>query len=352
MFRKSLLTLSILLIELTSYAQHFNFQPCYAYWQLTDQLRKGLSPKLEDWDRLRQGEGYKRKNMAAWEQFVQQVTLVYTPGNEERVQQEMKTSPALQRIVRYAQEEAQLKQYIVQIDQRHIMDSARAYTNRMLPPKWQRCYPLPQVNFVLYDYDGSAREYGVTLDLLIAYDMDSYRSGAFLGHEMLHYVLFYCRVKLRHFKASSPEHIAAFTAVNAISEEGTADLIDKPFMLFDEHSPYREKKAFLELYNAQSGSCITKINQAFEALADQAKQPYTDSAYWKSIVLATGHVPGMYMGRVIQQQGLQTDLVKHIENPFRFFYLYNKAAQKAPSKPPLFSPKAIRFLKLMERKHY
>ncbi len=347
-----MITVSVLLIGLDGYAQGFNFQPCYAYWQLTNQLRKGLKPTPEEWDQLKKTDGYKRINQAAWDQFVQQVDLVYTPGNEARIQQALKTDRSLQHIVRYANEEANLKKYIAQIDQLHVMDSAMVYTKRMLPEKWKNCFPVPKVDYVLYNYDGSAREYGVTMDLLLSYDMDTYRPGRFLGHELLHYALFYCRIKTRHFKQVPPNHQAAFVAINGISEEGIADLIDKSFMLFDEKSPYRDKDLFLDLYSTQSSLCIAKINQAFEQLADQSFEPYTSFSYWNSSVLAAGHVPGMYMGRMIHQHGFTDELIKHIENPFNFFYLYNKAAKKDKTKPPTFSPKAVSFLKAMEQRHY
>lgn len=352
MFNQLVLLLSALLIGLAGYAQPFNFQPCYAYWRLTDQLRKGIKPTPGEWDQLKLMDGYKRVNQTGWDHFVEQVNLVYTPGNEAGIQQAIKIDRSLQRIVRYAREEESLKQYIAKMNQRRLMDSALVYSKRMLPKKWKNCFPTPRIDFILYNYDGSGRQYGVTMDLLLSYDLDPYRPGVFLGHELLHYALFYCRVKARHFKPVPQEQQAAFLAINGISEEGIADLIDKPFLLFEEQSPYREKAVFLDLYTTQSPLCIAKINQAFEQLADQSGAPYTSIAYWNSIVLASGHVPGMYMGRLIQQQGLTQALIKHIENPFQFFYLYQKAAQKAKNGYPTFSAKALGFLKAMERQHY
>lgn len=352
MLKTIVLTLSLLVVAPAVHSQQLNFEPCYAFWKLTDRLREGVKLTAEDWQQVKETDGYKRVNKAAWNQFVQQVTLVYSPGNQECIQQEMKKDRSLQRIIRYEKEEARLKNYIATIDQLHLMDSAMGYTKRMLPQKWKNCFPAPKVDFILYNYDGSAREYGITMDLLMSCDMETYRPGAFLGHELLHYALFYCRIKLRHFKVVPQEQQAAFGAINGISEEGIADLIDKPFVLFDEQSPYREKEAFLSLYQTQSSVCIAKLNQAFEQLADQAREPYTSFSYWNSIVLATGHVPGMYMGRLIQQQGLTDELIQHIDNPFVFFYLYNKAARKAANGSPEFSQKALRFLKSMEKRHY
>lgn len=353
MFRRILVTLITLLIEFNVQGQHFNFQPCYEYWKLTDKLRKGEKPTTEEWNKLRVADGYKRKPITekAWKGFIDRVSLVYTPGNKELIHQKIKSDLQLQWIIQYAKEEANLKEYISKLEHMHLMDSAKAYVQQKLPPEWKNCFPEPTVDFILYDYDGSAKEYGITMDLLVSYHIETHKPGVFMGHELLHYALWYCRIKFRRFKAVPLEHGPVFTAINGISEEGTADLIDKPVLLFDEHSPYLLRDTLMSLYKTQSISCVHKINEALEKLADESLDPYTSHSYWNSLMPSSGHIPGAYMGRLIQQNGLEDKLVKHIDNPFYFFYLYNDAAQKDKNNPPVFSKKAIRFVQLMERKY-
>ena len=198
MFRNLLLTLVGLLAEFTVQAQHFNFKPCYDYWKLTDQLRQGIKPTAEEWDALREAEGYKRKPTAGvWNEFVKRVILVYMPGNEKLIDQSIKTDLMLQQVTRYAKEEANLKNYISQLEHMPVLDSAQLYARQKLPPQWKNCFPKPTVDFILYDYDGSAREYGITMDLLVSYDLERYKPRVFLGHELLHYALAYCRIKFR-----------------------------------------------------------------------------------------------------------------------------------------------------------
>lgn len=330
-------------------AQSFNAQPCYEYWALTDQLRQNHRPDAQAWERLRQTDGYKRKNTTNWQHFVDQVCLVYTPGNEERIRQQLKTDPSLRQVVRYANEEANLRQYLTELAQLHLLDSAQAYARSLLPPNLQRCFRPPTVDLILYDYDASGNGNGIVMDLLVSYDMDRYKPGVFLGHECLHYALAYCRVKFRHFRAVNvPEHQSPFRIINGVSEEGTADLIDKPYLLFDERSPYMLRDTLLQVYNTQSTASISKLNELFEKLADE-EAVSVDQA---SLLPVMGHIPGMYMGRIIQQQGLQPKLVRHIENPFRFFYLYNEAAKRAKQGTPLFSKKAVRFIKRLERLYF
>lgn len=347
-FIKLLLGLFLFVSQRTTFAQFFNVQPCYEYWKLTNQLRKGIKPDAQAWNRLRQFDGYKHKNTQAWQDFVENVTLVYSPGNEELIRHKLKTDLSLRWIVRYAQEEANLRQYVSQLEGLPLMDSAHVYVRRLLPTRWKYCFPKPKVDFIPYDYDASGRDYGITMDLLVSYDTERFKPGILLGHELLHYALAYCRIKARKFKRVSQEHQGAFNAINGISEEGTADLIDKPFLLFDERSPYMLRDTMMRLNETQSGVCIRNLNETFERFADRQIGPVD----WQLLMPAKGHVPGMFMARIIQKQGAQDQLTKRIENPFRFFYLYNKAAKSDKSRPPVFSKKAIRFIRLMEQKYY
>ncbi|MEZ0610373.1 DUF5700 domain-containing putative Zn-dependent protease [Fibrella sp. WM1] len=347
MSRKLLLSLLGVLIQSIVYAQSFNAQPCYEYWKLTDQLRKGIRPDAQDWERLRQFDGYKRKNTTNWQEFVRRVSLVYWPGNEAQISEQLKTDLELRWIVRYAREEANLKKYLTELDQLHLLDSARSRAQAFLPPKFKNCSRLPVVDLILYDYDASGTSNGIVMDLLVSYDTDRYKPGALLGHEYMHYALAYCRIKFRHFREIRvPAHRDPFRAINGISEEGTADLIDKAHLVFDKHSLYMLRDTFLVLYDTKTAASIRNLNDVFEKLADGQSVPID----WPSVMPVNGHIPGLFMGQTIQQQGLQDKLIRRIENPFQFFYLYNKAAIKANA--PQFSPKALSFIKLMERNYY
>jgi hypothetical protein len=327
-------------------------QPCYQFWSLTDQLRKGIKPSTQAWDSLRKADGYRRKYISdkAWRTFVDQLTLVYSPGNQAIIENKQKTDLALQWIARYAREEPKLRQYVAQMQRNPAMDSATSYVRQWLPTRWKHCFPRPRVDLILYDYDGSASDYGITMDLLVFYDTEQIRPGSYLGHELLHYALAYCRVKARRFKYVPPEHQAVFTALNGISEEGIADLIDKPFLLFDTASGWLLKDTVMTMYTTQLEAFVHQLNEGVEKLADGARDPYTTSAYWKSTSMP-GHIPGLYMGRLIQQSGLTNELVKQLDNPFAFFRFYNQAAGQGSTRAPQLSKKAIRFIRMLERRY-
>jgi hypothetical protein len=335
----------------SSYAQ-YNFESCYAFWKLTGQLRSGNLPSEEEWGILKQTEGYRRKNISneRWKAFRDNVTLVFTPGNEEEVKQKMAGNIDLRWIRRFAQEEDQLKQYIAEIEQLHIMDSAIFQANRILPRKYRQCFRPPTINFLLFDYDANGNSQGIVMDLLVSHDMEKFRPGIFSGHEMLHYALAYCRIKTRRFKHIPDQHLAVFIAVNGISEEGIADLIDKPDLLFNEQSTYMLRDTFHTIY-VNSAEYVRKINDALEKLSVQQTTPYTTMAYWQTLMPVSGHIPGLFMGQVIRRNGLEQKLKDRIDNPFQFFYLYNDAARNDQEKPPVFSRESIRYLKLLEKRY-
>lgn len=345
-----ILTLVVLSLfySITANAQ-YNFESCYAFWEVTDSLRAGIQPSDSVWESLKNTEGYKRKNIpeAFWQEFKELVTLVYTSGNADQIAKRSKEDIILQRIVRYAQEEEELKAFVHQIENLHLMDSALYYARQYLPVQYQNCFATPTMYFLLLDYDGNANEDGINMDLLVSYDVENFKTGVFSGHEVFHYAIDKCHIK-RLKEEFLPQHEAVMNAVGLISEEGTGDIIDKPWILFHQDSPYMLKDTILSIYDAHSTKSIEGINLTLEALADGQNKPYSTSAHWQSLMPLNSHIPSIYMGMVIRENGLENELISDISNPFRFFYLYNEAAKLDKEKSTVFSTKAIGYLKLLE----
>ena len=327
----------------------YNFESCYAFWELTDSLRVGIQPSESAWKSLRKTEGHKRRNVPGdyWRNFKELVTLVYMPGNEDQIAARIENEIQLEWIVRYAEEEDELKAHIHRIKGLHPIDSASHYARAYLPKQYQNCFPQPTIYFSLLDYDANGTVEGINMDLLVSYDLDNFKTGVFAGHEMFHYVVDKCSIK-RLKEDILPKHKAVMNALELISEEGTADLIDKSWVIFDKKSPHMWKDFVLEMYVAESIKSIEGVNLALEALADKQDDPYNKYAHWQNLMPLASHIPGMYMRRVIRKNGLENDLINNISNPFSFFYLYNEAAKLDKEEFAVFSTKAIVYLKLLE----
>ena len=61
-------------------------------------------------------------------------------------------------------------------------------------------------------------------------------------------------------------------------------------------------------------------------------------------------MPGLYMVDIIRRNGLEERLIEHDDDPFQFFYLYNKAAAKDPAKPPMFSSSSMAYLRDLDKR--
>lgn len=64
-----------------------------------------------------------------------------------------------------------------------------------------------------------------------------------------------------------------------------------------------------------------------------------------------GHIPGRFMGLVIQEDGTLNTQIQSIENPIAFFINYNKAARILQKKNyPVLSDASISYLRKLEIK--
>jgi len=73
-----------------------------------------------------------------------------------------------------------------------------------------------------------------------------------------------------------------------------------------------------------------------------SEKPLPTSAY-------AGHQPGRYMGKAIQAAGELSALIQDVENPFAFFYAYQRAAVKLGANYPKLSPTTLAVLAQVEQ---
>lgn len=330
----------------------YNLESCYAFWKITDQLQQSVQPTQAAWDSLKLTAGYSRMPLGGdnWKNFVEKVKLVFAPNASMPIGFEK--DPEWVRILTYKQKENELKQYAKDLQDLKLLDSAILQMQLYIPVKHRKNFKAPVIYFVLYNYDGARiPDNTIAVDLLISYDIDRNKGAVFTGHEVFHHAMAYCRVKTKHFKNVPQQYQAAFLAINSISEEGTADAIDKDEILFGK-GDCLIRDTLLWMYKNLSAANIMRMDTALQQLAEGNTSPYADYNYWsKEIMPAVGHIPGMYMMHVIRRNGYMKQLIQNVDNPFYFFLLYNMAAKKDPEHPPVFSEKSIRFLKWMDGKY-
>lgn len=343
----------LLLLSVHSKAQ-YNFESCHAFWKLTDLLKKGINPSDAEWLALKETAGYKRKNIGdrQWKAFTDNIRFAFTPGNFDSLKIKAKTDLTFKYIIEYVRQEDSLKQYVKDLARRSVADSATAYVKKVLPTGYQTCFQPPDIYFALWDYDGSGTASYVCVDLLLSWHMSKFKPAVFEAHEMYHSAVAACGIKTRRFKRNpSNEDVGVFILVNSISTEGTADLIDKEWLVFNEQSPYLHRDTFYAFSETQAPLYIERMNEGLEKMSDKKIKPYTETSFWMQLMPWAAHIPGAYMSKIIKQNGLQQRAFEQTGNSFQFFYLYNEAAAMDKTKHPAFSKKAIKFLKRLEQKY-
>jgi hypothetical protein len=341
------------LLSVTAQSQ-LNVESCIAFWKLTGKIRGGALPSPAEWDSVLQTPGYQRKNISAgrWKEFTDKVNFVFTPGNEAAAEERAAKDISYIPLLACLREEEKLKNYATNIQQSGFMDSALARARKNLPERYRNCFPVPTIYFVLYDYDGSGTNQHVIVDLLLSYHSDQCGTAIFAGHELYHNASSYCRIKQSRFKKNpSAAHRGIFIVANAISEEATADLIDKHQLIFGTGCHYLYRDTFIHYQQQHAAALLTKLGEALEKLASDQSGAEATMSYWMKMIPWAAHIPGTYISEVIRRNGFSRELIDHAHNAFKVFYLYNKAAAMDERKPPVFSMKAIRFLKKLEKKY-
>jgi hypothetical protein len=129
--------------------------------------------------------------------------------------------------------------------------------------------------------------------------------------------------------------------MSSVLNEGTADMIDKVVNIaHNDELPIGMKYKDFELF--QADSIVAQVDSNLMVMQKtEGKTFKTEKDYRNLIRWTSGHCPGYYMTDIIARNGYKKQLMNHIQNPFEFIYLYNKAAKKDKEKPYVFNDESI-----------
>jgi hypothetical protein len=117
------------------------------------------------------------------------------------------------------------------------------------------------------------------------------------------------------------------------------------------HPQYAEKnKNFLAWYD-KSPEIIRKMDRLLAAMNEYPEKKMELGQKLNAVVPMSRHPTDFYMSNLIIDQLGKDALVKAIGNPFAFFRLYKKAADKKGGATPTFSQKVIHFILMLEERH-
>lgn len=341
------------------YSQSINTIPLDAYWKMIEPLKRGDSLSHETWKDFLNIEANKIYvenqgfSSVYLESLRKNIEYVYMPKYDSLLKARLKNielDPASHwltyKVYVYKKNEDSLKSYEQKLKNHDYID--KMYTNawQWLPKKLKKTDTSVTIYFLGIENDAIAGEGTVIATLWSAYNQDKLKQGILGGHEM-HHVL-RKGIELKNI-AENEKGIIYF--LNSVLNEGSADMIDKSFMLKHESElPMEYQFSNFELF--QADSIIRQVDTALLKMEKSKGELFKPEKDYRNLIRwSSGHCPGYYMTDIIVKNGFKKQLLKNIQNPFYFVYLYNKAASRDNNKPPLFSKSSIAYIKKMEKKY-
>jgi hypothetical protein len=343
-----ILFIMILLLTPALKAQTINIDAALKYWELTDSLKKNKPITDEQWTEFINLEGNKTYARSVFDSaslvsYRRALEIVYMPMNDARLQRNLAAKYWYTILIkRYKDQEDSLKTYLQQTLQSPAYKEVMyKYVYEYLPKKDR--HPVKDLKFFYNGLGMDAVSYpnGIFFSLMAGVNNSKIKNGILEAHELHHQL----RTQME-FKNVKPEHEGLFYAIGSIQNEGIADMIDKVPTLAKPGDP--DEIADWLLKNAPT--TIKTLDSNLVVMARSKVVSFQTEKYYRKLLRSSaGHMPGFYMARTIENNGYKKQMINTAANPFQFIYLYNKAAKKDATHPPVFSKDAIEYLESLEK---
>ena len=353
------LLIILVTIAAKSNAQTFHMNALDAYWEMTETLKKGDSLSQKTWENFLnlepnqiyiKNQGFDKDYL---ERLRRSIQVVYMPQNAEilkkrvlAIEKDPSTYWLTYKVYVYKIHEKELKDFQQKLVSPDYLSQIYKNSFSWLPKYLQKKDDTVNIYLLGIENDAIAGSGTVIATLWNLYNADKIQTGALLGHEM-HHVL----RKPFHFNVEKQDEGIMYF-LNAVLNEGTADMIDKPTNIANQNTlPFG--LGLTDFLIPQADSIVTQVNKDIVAMKKSSGKNFkTEKDYRNLIQWTSGHKPGYFMADIIVRNGYRNQLLENIQNPFKFIYLYNKAANKDSKNPPVFTDDAIKYIKMMEKKYW
>lgn len=329
--RKIILALFIFLSSQIVLAQTFDDSSCWEYFKLTADLKKDKPLDKKTWNQFLKNEAIQvyLKDQGVDSTYIEtyrrSMEIVYMPKNSAILQEKLKTPMNnwwIYNINEYKVNEDSMKKYLTDIkkDPKRYFETCYHYTYEMLPKKNHKTAPEYKVTVIPIHNDAHIENKWMVFTLIAAYFNDYNKMGILGGHEF-HHVL---RPHLA-FEVEDQDKVIV-SVLQKILNEGSADLIDKRYTGEDAHKLLEFQREYAKEFIEEGPKVLKNIDSLLSV------KPLDRSKLRINKLLNTwstsGHIPGYYMANIIEKAGYKKELIKHVEDPFKFVYLYDKASKK------------------------
>ena len=329
-------------------AQTVNVDAVTRYWEITDRLRQNQPITDAVWHDFLEIPGNKVyvRGIFSPEDLVRYrraLEVVYMPRYDSLRQAKIKAQSWYYVLVNdYKEREAEHRAFIATVAKSpEALDLMYRKAYEYLPARNHTKVADLKIYYEALGNDATSQKEGLFYSLRATFDAREVQPGLLEGHEMHHQLR-----TGRDFGPIADDDRGLLEIMASTLNEGLADLIDKPATLALPGDSHGIREWALD----PAPAFLHKLDSTIQARA-WGGAPATGRYYRRLANGSNGHVPGFFMARTMRRNGYTKQLIKAADDPFAFFYLYQKAAKKDKEHAPRFSDDAMRYLKALEARY-
>ncbi len=336
---------------------NLDFSGMEYFWQVFELMQKDKQPPETLWKSLFETPGY--RELASYERFSRDFikkyyALAFMPSGCAEMKKELakkdRNTPILAHYLHIADKKNEIIQQQQKLLSSSFMEKALAKAAAFMPESMVDPKIAPRVSFVIFANE-AYRYFPMVFDLLYSIEGEEH-----LLLLVAHRSFLYYHSKHPAFSSPCPKFNPGAHRVvwilNLVQAWGIADHIDKPGLLLKgglfENSPRaRMYRSCLD----DSPAAIKRLDQLLQELPGASGHPAQYLGKICKPTLPDGNPTGFYMAAAIMETLGKEVLIKTVGNPFAFFKLYQRAAQKKPALYTPFSAKTMELIGKLEKKY-
>jgi hypothetical protein len=351
----------------------FDFSGIEKFWRIVDILEKDREPAESHWDDLFETPGYAAllRREFSRKYFQDIIRAVFMPSKASSAVSIIRaykeaggflswyTPGVIQGYRKAKKDRTWIEARVQELKTYPYLEKAAEIALRYLPENEVETYP--EVDFIIFSdsrgytpmiigISGNDEPGAAELECLARQGLD--RRAPFLlllAHEAFH---LYRNQKLE-FSAPPSESPDApvIWVLDQIENEGIGDLINCKKLYFGEGClAHTEEGLKLHEQQAAQPAVLRIMDAVFKEMARDPRAARQLGATLRGVVPLSGHPTGFFMADVIEKQIGRQALVRVARNPFKFFELYNEAAEKN-GMSPVFSDETLSYIRQLEAKY-
>ncbi|OGX81013.1 hypothetical protein BEN48_07610 [Hymenobacter glacialis] len=340
--------LILLLAAGPAQAQTINVDAVTRYWEITDGLRKNEPLTDQMWQEFLEIPGnkiYVRGIYSAADlvRYRTAIEVVYMPRYDSLRRAKLDAKVWYYMMVNdYKEHEADYRQLVASVkDGAASRDLMYQKAYEYLPARNHTKADDLNIYYEALGNDATVQAEGIFYSLRAVRDANEAGASILQGHEMHH------RLRTgKDFGTIAPDDQGLMEIMFSIQNEGIPDLIDKAVTIKMPGDPRGIREWIID----PAPAFIHQMDSSIQARA-LGGAPATGRFYRRLSNGSNGHLPGFFMSSTIKKNGYAKQMIDKADDPFAFFYLYQKAARKDKTHPPRFSDASMKYLKTLERKY-